>query len=952
VRVTPDTATNIVGNAHTVQVFVETTSDGGLTWTGVQGVFPVVAITPAGTTITTNACADTGTDATGMCTVTFNSTTPGTYTVTATYNLTVAGLPAPVPVTGTATKIYVDYRISITPQSATNLVSTDHVFTVLVEKDSGDGNGFQPLPGVMPSVTTTGAGGITAQTCDTPGTDASGQCTVTLSSAATGQTTVTASYTGTAGTAQAPQTKEVTAQATKTWIDYQVTVAPSATNIVGTDHVFTVTVKKDSGDGSGFQPLAGAMPTVTLTAPGTITGNTCASPGTDASGNCTVTVTSTATGTSTLTATYTGSAPGTAAAPETRDYTASATKTWIDYSISITPQSATNLVNNSHVFTVTVQKDSGDGEGFQPLAGVSPTVTTSLGTITANTCATPGTDASGQCTVTVNSDTPGIATITASFTGTAPGVGQAPETKTVTATATKNFISYTLTLSPAAAINQFPIPEERVHTITATLTGLPDNTTAPVANQTISLTLTSNVSTITASSNGTVAADGKSATCITDANGQCTITLTATSAGLAVVNGSFQASVGGATQTFTSNPARKAWVNYSVGVTPFTATNIVGFPHTITVLTQEFDGESTIPLADQHPVVAITPTGGGPAITPTDNSCQSVGTTSLGVCTVTFVTNTPGTYTVTATNNVSVTVADRTVTIPITSTATKTYVDYAIAISGDSTNPAGVPHTFTVTVTKDSGDGKGFQPLAGAVPQIALSAGFSGSMTTTCGSGTDANGQCTVTVTSNKAESVTVTANYTGTVGTETKPVSASATKTWVITNIKVTKTASPTALTIAVGQTSASLTWTITVTNTTSTPAANVMAVDTLPAGWTFNSYNGNGQFTCSVAGQVVTCNATPSTLPGNGVISFTVTATAPTASLTDQSTIVNQVKVSTSTGETTLVDNANSSSTPVIKQLPPTGADPWRALWLGSLLTLAGIGFWLAGRRKQPTA
>ena len=204
----------------------------------------------------------------------------------------------------------------------------------------------------------------------------------------------------------------------------------------------------------------------------------------------------------------------------------------------------------------------GRNGGFQPLAGVSPDVSTDHGTITVNNCAWPGvTDISGQCTVTVNSDTVGVATITASFTGTAPGTGQVPQTKTVTAQATKTWIAYQLVLTPGQAINQFPIPEQRTHDITATLTGLPDNTAAPVAGQTLTLTLTSNASTITAvSPSGTIAGDGKSTTCVTDTNGQCVITLMHNRSGIALVQGSYLASVGGGSQTFTSNTARKAWV--------------------------------------------------------------------------------------------------------------------------------------------------------------------------------------------------------------------------------------------------------------------------------------------------------------------------------------------------------------------------------------------------------
>ena len=219
-------------------------------------------------------------------------------------------------------------------------------------------------------------------------------------------------------------------------------------------------------------------------------------------------------------------------------------------------------------------------------------------------------------------------------------------------------------------------------------------------------------------------------------------------------------------------------------------------------------------------------------------------------------------------------------------------------MSADSTNPAGSPPPFTVTLQEDSGDGQGFRPLAGAVPTISTTA-FSGTITNDCVGGTNAQGQCTVTVNSNNAESVTVTAAFTGTAGTETKSITASATKTWIITNIKVTKVANTSVLNVAPGQTTATLTWTVTVTNTTDIPAENVVAVDTLPTPWTFSSDESNGQLTCSVSGrQTVTCNATPSTLRATARSRSRSPRTAPTASLTDQSTIVNAVQVSTTTG------------------------------------------------------
>ncbi len=85
---------------------------------------------------------------------------------------------------------------------------------------------------------------------------------MTIKSLETGTTTVTATYTGKAASSAA--TRPYTDSGVKTWIDYKVDVnPPTAENLVNTNHVFTVTVTKDSGDGS-FKPVAGAKPAITV----------------------------------------------------------------------------------------------------------------------------------------------------------------------------------------------------------------------------------------------------------------------------------------------------------------------------------------------------------------------------------------------------------------------------------------------------------------------------------------------------------------------------------------------------------------------------------------------------------------------------------------------------------------------------------------------------------------
>src|SRR5207245_1678471 len=105
-------------------------------------------------------------------------------------------------------------------------------------------------------------------TCATTGTNASGQCTVTFTSNTGGTVTGTASVTLSVGGVSLTRTTNGQAgssgPAVKTFVDATIAIAPSATNAVGANHTFTVTVKADSGAGSGLQPASGVKPTALL----------------------------------------------------------------------------------------------------------------------------------------------------------------------------------------------------------------------------------------------------------------------------------------------------------------------------------------------------------------------------------------------------------------------------------------------------------------------------------------------------------------------------------------------------------------------------------------------------------------------------------------------------------------------------------------------------------------
>src|SRR5262249_26093359 len=172
-----------------------------------------------------------------------------------------------------AQKTWVNARIHITP-SATNRVGAPHTFTVLLEKDLGNGT-FVPAAGEHVDVTLTDGNGAThtapTGTCTAAGanTDANGQCTITFSSPTTGTVTGHATSTLSVG-ASAPFTVQTNGvapngpDAVKTYVDAKISIAPSATNEVNAPHTFVVTLLKDTGTGS-FVPAAGEHVTVTLT---------------------------------------------------------------------------------------------------------------------------------------------------------------------------------------------------------------------------------------------------------------------------------------------------------------------------------------------------------------------------------------------------------------------------------------------------------------------------------------------------------------------------------------------------------------------------------------------------------------------------------------------------------------------------------------------------------------
>ena len=444
---TPEQANNLTGTDHVVTSLLERSLDGGATWDGASGETvsfellgegTITGITPAGPDA--DSCS---TDGDGECEVTFTSDDAGDSTLRATFEKITAT--SPVTASGEAGKTWVNYRISVTPGSDTNVAGTPHVFTVTLERTT-DGETWTGVSGASIDIELSGVGEVTENTCDS--TAADGTCTVTITSATAGESTLTASYLAVEG----DTSSTFSASATKQWLDFRIAVSPDGqVNPVRTGdgetgsvlHTFTVTIEQ-TADGQTWTGVEGAHPSIELSGVGEIVSNDCEDIGTGADGTCTVVITSDTAGQSTVTATYLA-----AAGNSSRSFSASADKFWEDYAIDVDPPSAFNRIGEPHTFTITLTRDQGDG--FEAYAGQTVELMLDPGESDAEfssindepasgTEATCVSDADGVCTATINATTPGTVTLTATWNGTVGGVDVSFD-----ADAVKTYLAITLT---------------------------------------------------------------------------------------------------------------------------------------------------------------------------------------------------------------------------------------------------------------------------------------------------------------------------------------------------------------------------------------------------------------------------------------------------------------------------------------------------------------------------
>jgi hypothetical protein len=374
---------------------------------------------------------------------------------------------------------------------------------------------------------------------------------------------------------------------------------PTATNEIGHPHTFTVTLKKDLGDGNGFVVAAGEHVDFTLTdslgANSTLeaASSTCDNAGanTDAGGQCTIVFTSNSVGKVTGHATSTlhlgnPAATVTVATDGVGQNSGDAVKTFVDANIQITPATATNPLNTNHVLTGHVNVNLGAGGGYVN-APDGTTINFSIlsgpgSFVGPNSCTTAG--GTGSCTVTITSSTTGLTTIRASTDVTVSGVllHRATGDANVgdSADASKLWASAKITIAPSAT-NEVGQP----HTFTVTLSKDSGNGFVAAPNEHVDVTLTDSNGASHSAPTGSCTTAGAN----TDANGQCTITFTSGAAGTVTGHATSTLNVGGTTITVStsgaggnSGDAVKTFVDANIQITPTSAINPIGTNHTLT----------------------------------------------------------------------------------------------------------------------------------------------------------------------------------------------------------------------------------------------------------------------------------------------------------------------------------------------------------------------------------
>ena len=769
-------------------------------------------------------------------------------------------------------------RIQIDPPSAANQtvdpsthLNNDHVLTVTVKKEHSGAASFVPADGVLVTATTDfGSFKNGTNTCTT---DGNGQCQVTLQSNSTGLSTINASATvaieGQNLSVKTDGKLGNSGPALKHWVDALLTISPpSAANQIGDTHTFVAHLLIDKGDGNGMQNAANEVIHFTKTAgPGTLQNTTCT---TLADGTCSVHLTSGQTGLSTVSASWSNGIQvgnDTAAA---KAFSGDALKHWVDAQLRITPETAANQIGVTHHFTATLKFDKGDGNGFQPAPSGSKidfTIDSGPGALSPSSCTTgpggPGLPPLGVCGVDLTSNTTGLTTVHANWTGSIAVANDTASAKTQSNNAVKQWTNAHLVIDPASAANQVNVD----HIFHAHLTfdyGDGKGFVKAPAGQSIGFTKDS----------GPGAFSGNP--CTTDVNGECDVHLTSSVTGVTTVHASWTGGIntganGTAQASTTSNGAVKHWVDPILTIDPLDAANQVNNTHTFHVhLSFRLDPATVVPAPDGSTVNLAIDSGPG-AFTPggAATSCNTV----AGTCSVDLNSAVTGLTTVHAkwTGGIQTVEGIAQATTPSVP-ATKLWTNAKLDLTPTpAVNHVGDTHHYTATLQFDKGTGTYVNAGDGEVINFTIQ---SGPGTLSANSCSTVAGVCHVDLTSTVTGSTDVQGTWSGKIGTAHGDAIATATATAVKHWVDALILINPPAAENEVGH---NHTFTVTVFKTVdgvTSPAAGIVAhtsaVNSLGA---TASYVGSPDCTTNASGQcnVVIVSST------TGVTTVTASATVP---------------------------------------------------------------------------
>ena len=719
ITVTPD-GRNAVGNAHEFDVYLSDDIGGvagariDLSWSGVGNID---SISPAGPN--SSSCT---TDSTGHCAVVVNSSNVGSGTLTGTFETPYQNTSGSAPGNSTAGG-------SQTVATAPACDGFDYAWEFIYDDghvDSGCSNTNNVTTGIhVNSLHVSCSDDFTGGTAKK--SDLDGHLIVDYQ--IRGKKSC-----GNNATPPNPEPyPDISDDATKQWVGYEVEISPDDLNLLGDPHDFTVTAYEVDGAGNPDREIAAGVDLVVswsgTPAGSTLDTTTCT---TGDNGQCVFRVDSdTTTGTGTLQVDSVAGTPSGTDELLTVDFgdgEVAAAKTWREYR-AILDDDSVNPVRTSHTFDVQVQYRDTPNDSWTD-AGAGLTVDwdsdgVGFDDLGASTC-DDATDADGRCTIVVFSEGDGDRTVTVtSVTGQLLPDGPADATWTfrdvayegqpdnADETATKTWETFGASIKPTAH-NQVGEP----HTFTVDVfrfdgsgspVGVPDGTVVDVQLDWAPTDASNDLVENTCATAGTV-------------DDQCTITVNTGVGGTvtATVLGLLDYEFDGGTQdvTFDAQPsAVKTWYEYRAWVEP-DALNLVGDPHTFYVTAQQNSGDGWEPVP-AGTVVGVTSTG----LDAIDTDGCATGTgddprtlaTETNVCTVIVNSGTPGSIevtveTVAADDAVDSGLGDATVSQDDleqgdSTSATKTWVEYFADIEPDEVALTGTTLTYYVTVTQDDGTG-------------------------------------------------------------------------------------------------------------------------------------------------------------------------------------------------------------------------------------------------------